>query len=279
MYEVILGGVCLLSAVIAVILVIAEKKKGKEKEAALRESMEEEILKAKEAMLQEKSIRQEFFVNVSHELKTPLTSIKGYTELLAQGFVEEEEEKKEFYRRILKETKNMCELIEDSMEISKLESREVCVKKTQIRLCLLMEEVLDSLRILADQYQVVLHKECEPLTVLADVNQMTILLKNLIVNAIKYNRPGGEVWVHVLKQNSKLMLIVKDNGIGIEEEEQQHIFERFYRVDKGRCKKTGGTGLGLSIVKHIVEYNEGSVELESSLGRGSRFVVWLPIIA
>lgn len=276
MYEVIIGGVWLLSILVTVFVI---RKREKEKELALKESMEKEIAKAKTAMLQEKAIRQEFFVNVTHELKTPLTSIKGYTELLAQGFVEEETEKEEFYKRILTETKNMCELIEDSMEISKLESREVCVKKTQIRLCLLLEEVLDSLQVIADRYQVVLHKECEPLTIQADVNQITVLLKNLIVNAIKYNRPGGEVWVHILKQNSKIMLIVKDNGIGIEEEEQQHIFERFYRVDKGRCKKTGGTGLGLSIVKHIVEYNEGSIELESHFGKGSRFVVWLPMSA
>ena len=276
MYEVIIGGVWLLSILVTVFVI---RKREKEKELALKESMEKEIAKAKTAMLQEKAIRQEFFVNVTHELKTPLTSIKGYTELLAQGFVEEETEKEEFYKRILTETKNMCELIEDSMEISKLEAREVCVKKTQIRLCLLLEEVLDSLQVIADRYQVVLHKECEPLTIQADVNQITVLLKNLIVNAIKYNRPGGEVWVHILRQNNKIMLIVKDNGIGIEEEEQQHIFERFYRVDKGRCKKTGGTGLGLSIVKHIVEYNEGSIELESHFGKGSRFVVWLPMSA
>ena len=276
MYGISLGLGCL---IVFGFTVFWMKKREKERENDLREQMEKEITEAKDAILQQKAIRQEFFVNVSHELKTPLTSIKGYTELLAQGFVTEEAERKEFYRRILKETGNMCELIEDSLEISKLESREANVKKIQIRLCLLLEEVMDSLRIMADRYEVVLHKECEPITVFADINQMTVLLKNLIVNGIKYNRPGGEVWVHALKQNGKLMLIVKDNGIGIEEEEQRHIFERFYRVDKGRCKKTGGTGLGLSIVKHIVEYNVGSIELESHLGKGSRFVVWLPMIA
>lgn len=276
MYGISLGLGCL---IVFGFTVFWMKKREKERENDLREQMEKEITEAKDAILQQKAIRQEFFVNVSHELKTPLTSIKGYTELLAQGFVTEEAERQEFYRRILKETGNMCELIEDSLEISKLESREANVKKIQIRLCLLLEEVMDSLRIMADRYEVVLHKECEPITVFADINQMTVLLKNLIVNGIKYNRPGGEVWVHALKQNGKLMLIVKDNGIGIEEEEQRHIFERFYRVDKGRCKKTGGTGLGLSIVKHIVEYNGGSIELESHLGKGSRFVVWLPMIA
>lgn len=276
MYGISLGLGCL---IVFGFTVFWMKKREKERENDLREQMEKEITEAKDAILQQKAIRQEFFVNASHELKTPLTSIKGYTELLAQGFVTEETERQEFYRRILKETGNMCELIEDSLEISKLESREANVKKIQIRLCLLLEEVMDSLRIMADRYEVVLHKECEPITVFADINQMTVLLKNLIVNGIKYNRPGGEVWVHALKQNGKLMLIVKDNGIGIEEEEQRHIFERFYRVDKGRCKKTGGTGLGLSIVKHIVEYNGGSIELESHLGKGSRFVVWLPMIA
>lgn len=275
MYEINLGLTCLIVFTVTIFLM---KRKEKKREIELKEEMEAEIAKAKEAMLQQKSIRQEFFVNVSHELKTPLTSIRGYTELLAQGFVTDEAEREEFYRRILTETENMCELIADSMEISKLESREVSVKKIQIRFCLLLEEVMDSMRIMADQYQVVLHKECEPVTVLADMNQMTALLKNLIGNGIKYNRPGGEVWVNVLRQNNKLMLIVKDNGIGIEENEQQHIFERFYRVDKGRCKKSGGTGLGLSIVKHIVEYNGGSIELESHPGKGSRFVIWLPIL-
>lgn len=275
MYEINLGLTCLIVFSVTIFLM---KRKEKKREIELKEEMEAEIAKAKEAMLQQKSIRQEFFVNVSHELKTPLTSIRGYTELLAQGFVTDEAEREEFYRRILTETENMCELIADSMEISKLESREVSVKKIQIRFCLLLEEVMDSMRIMADQYQVVLHKECEPVTVLADMNQMTALLKNLIGNGIKYNRPGGEVWVNVLRQNNKLMLIVKDNGIGIEENEQQHIFERFYRVDKGRCKKSGGTGLGLSIVKHIVEYNGGSIELESHPGKGSRFVIWLPIL-
>lgn len=275
MYEINLGLTCLIVFSVTIFLM---KRKEKKREIELKEEMEAEIAKAKEAMLQQKSIRQEFFVNVSHELKTPLTSIRGYTELLAQGFVTDEAEREEFYRRILTETENMCELIADSMEISKLESREVSVKKIQIRFCLLLEEVIDSMRIMADQYQVVLHKECEPVTVLADMNQMTALLKNLIGNGIKYNRPGGEVWVNVLRQNNKLMLIVKDNGIGIEENEQQHIFERFYRVDKGRCKKSGGTGLGLSIVKHIVEYNGGSIELESHPGKGSRFVIWLPIL-
>lgn len=275
MYEINLGLTCLIVFTVTIFLM---KRKEKKREIELKEEMEAEIAKAKEAMLQQKSIRQEFFVNVSHELKTPLTSIRGYTELLAQGFVTDEAEREEFYRRILTETENMCELIADSMEISKLESREVSVKKIQIRFCLLLEEVIDSMRIMADQYQVVLHKECEPVTVLADMNQMTALLKNLIGNGIKYNRPGGEVWVNVLRQNNKLMLIVKDNGIGIEENEQQHIFERFYRVDKGRCKKSGGTGLGLSIVKHIVEYNGGSIELESHPGKGSRFVIWLPIL-
>lgn len=260
-------------------IVFVMKKKEKEREQLLRDEMELEIEKAKKALFHEKSIRQEFFANVSHELKTPLTSIKGYTELLVQGFVKNEEEREEFYKRILAETGNMCDLIEDSLEISRLESREVSLKKTQVRLCILLEEILDSLKMMADKYEVTLHKECEPITVWADVNQMTALLKNLIANGIKYNRPGGEVWVYVLKQNGKLMLIVKDNGIGIEKEEQKHIFERFYRVDKGRCKKTGGTGLGLSIVKHIVEYNEGTIELESSLGKGSRFVVWLPLSA
>lgn len=274
MYEITLAVICMVLVALAVILM---KHREEKEERLFKEQAERELEQARKAMLHEKEIRQEFFVNVSHELKTPITSIKGYTELLVQGFVTKEEEREEFYRRILSETNSMCELIEDSLEISRLESKEVYVKKTLIRVCLLVEEIVESLRPMAEQYHIMLHKECEPITIFADENQLTVLLKNLIGNGIKYNRAGGEVWVHVLKQNGKMMLVVKDNGIGIEEEDQKHIFERFYRVDKGRCKKTGGTGLGLSIVKHIVEYNEGTIEVESKVGKGSRFVVWLPL--
>lgn len=272
-----------LAAVVALIVVAAAiltsvRRSFDIKEKILRKETEREIEEAKTAMLHEKAIRQEFFTNVSHELKTPITSIRGYTELLVQGFVTKEKEREEFYKKILAETRNMCELIEDSLEISRLESKEVNVKKTQIRISVLLAEIVEELKDMAEQYQVTLHKECEPLSYFGDVNQMTVLLKNLIGNGIKYNRPGGEVWIHILRQNGKLMLIVKDNGIGIAKEDRLRIFERFYRVDKGRCKKTGGTGLGLSIVKHIVEYNEGSIEVESSEGKGSRFVVWLPFL-
>lgn len=275
MYEISLIVLCM---VIVGAVITFMRKREKREEQLFRVQTEQELEKARKAMLEEKEIRQEFFVNVSHELKTPITSIKGYSELLAQGFVTTEEEREEFYRRILSEANSMCELIEDSLEISRLESKEVQPKRTTIRVCLLLEEIMDSLRPMAEQYRIVLHKECEPMTIYADVKQMTTLLKNLIANGIKYNRSGGEVWVYALKQNEKMMLVVKDNGIGIGEEDQKHIFERFYRVDKGRSRKTGGTGLGLSIVKHIVKYNGGTIEVESKLGKGSRFVVWLPVI-
>jgi len=122
-----------------------------------------------------------------------------------------------------------------------------------------------------------LHQDCQPIVMQDSVDQLRELLSNLIMNAIKYNRPGGDVWVTIIKQSSEMTITVKDNGIGISEEDKARVFERFYCVDKGRSKKSGGTGLGLSIVKHIVSYHSGTLELESELGRGSTFTIRIPM--
>lgn len=238
--------------------------------------MAAEIRAHMDQLEKEKKIRQEFFSNASHELKTPITSVHGYAELLDQGFIQDEATKKDFYARILRETDNMTNLINDILMISRLETKEAEVTFSTVRMGPLMTEIFESVEPIAADYQVMLHKECSPVSIEASAKQMRELIMNLVSNGIKYNHPGGNVWVEIWSENGKLYIQVKDDGCGISEEEQERIFERFYRVDKGRSKKMGGTGLGLSIVKHIVEYYGGSIRLESSPGRGSCFTVEIP---
>ena len=224
----------------------------------------------------EKNIRQEFFSNASHELKTPITSIRGYAELLDQGFVKDEETQKDFITRILKETENMTGLINDILMISRLETKDAEVTFSRVRINPLLNEIFDSLQPIATEYQVTLHQECEPVILEASIKQLRELLTNLISNGIKYNHPGGEVWVTIARKAENMEIVIKDNGMGISREDQIRVFGRFYRVDKGRSKRSGGTGLGLSIVKHIVEYYEGEIKLESTLGKGSCFTIVIP---
>lgn len=225
----------------------------------------------------EKKIRQEFFSNASHELKTPITAIRGYAELLDNGFVQDEETRKNFIHRILKTTNNMTTLINDILMISRLEAKEAEVTFSMVRINPLLEEIFEAVEPIAAEYQVTLWRECEPLTVEASTKQLRELLMNLISNGIKYNHPGGNVWVNIRSINGRLTIEVKDDGTGISQQDQGRIFERFYRVDKGRSKKMGGTGLGLSIVKHIVEFYEGDIQLKSESGKGSCFIIRIPM--
>lgn len=225
----------------------------------------------------ERLVRQEFFSNASHELKTPLTSIRGYLELLENDMVPNENMRKEFLSRIKKETGNMTNLINDILMISRLETKEAEVVLSEVRVCPLVKEVCKSFEPLAKEYQVTLNMNCRPITMHANVQQLRALITNLISNAIKYNKPKGKVNVTVNSEGKDIIIIVEDTGMGIAEDAQQRVFERFYRVDKGRSKRMGGTGLGLSIVKHIVGYYNGSIELESKVLEGSKFTVRLPL--
>ena len=225
----------------------------------------------------EKQIRQEFFSNASHELKTPITSIQGYAELLESGMIQDENMKLDFARRIKKEAENMTGLINDILMISRLEAKDAEVVFSSVRISVLLDDILDSLKPLAAQCQVFLHADCQPITIEANPQQMKELLNNLITNAVKYNRPGGQVWVQIREQEDAMVVRVKDNGMGIPADSLDRIFERFYRVDKGRSRKQGGTGLGLSIVKHIVSFYRGTIRVSSEIDKGSEFVVELPL--
>ncbi|MBO5292370.1 MAG: two-component sensor histidine kinase [Lachnospiraceae bacterium] len=239
--------------------------------------LSEEIREHISQVEKERRIRQEFFSNASHELKTPITAIKGYAELLDNGFAQDEETKKNFLKRILKTTDNMTNLINDILMISRLEANEIEVTFSEVRMNLLVEDVFEALEPIAADCQITLHRECEPVVMEASAKQMRELLMNLVGNGLKYNQPGGNVWVTVRRLGENLTIEVRDDGVGISEEDQRRIFERFYRVDKGRSRKMGGTGLGLSIVKHIVEYYDGEISLQSKLGEGSTFFVALPM--
>lgn len=225
----------------------------------------------------EKQIRQEFFSNASHELKTPITSVQGYAELLESGIIQEEEQKKEFLNRIKKEAANMNNLINDILMISRLETKEAEVLKNDVRISIVLEDILESLKPLAASHEVFIHLDCKPICIYANSQQMKELFGNLISNAVKYNKPGGEVWVRAREEDQNLIVQVRDNGMGIPKDSLGRIFERFYRVEKGRSKKQGGTGLGLSIVKHIVNFYHGTISVTSELDVGTEFTVKIPI--
>ena len=224
----------------------------------------------------EKMVRQEFFANVSHELKTPITSIRGYIELLENGMATDEKMKKEFMARIKKESQNMANLINDILMISRLETKEAEVIISEVRICPIVNDLIASLKPFTSENNISIDINCKPIILKANEGQIKELFNNLIVNAIKYNKPGGKVNITVSKEGNDAIFIVEDTGVGIPEESKARVFERFYRVDKGRSKKIGGTGLGLSIVKHIVNYYNGSIKLESELGRGSKFTIKSP---
>lgn len=225
----------------------------------------------------EKMIRQEFFSNASHELKTPLTSIRGYVELLENDMANGEVMKKDFLTRIKKESNNMTNLINDILMISRLETKEAEVVIGEVSICPILTEVCSALEPLAKENQVTVRTNCKPIVMTANTQQIRELISNLITNAIKYNKPGGTVDITVTSESKVIIITVADTGVGIPEDSKQRIFERFYRVDKGRSKKVGGTGLGLSIVKHIVNYYDGSIEVESKLNQGSKFTIRLPM--
>ena len=224
----------------------------------------------------EKTIRQEFFSNASHELKTPLTAIRGYAELLQSGMASDTQMQKEFLGRIHSEVEEMTSLINDILMISRLETKELMPTKEMLCVKSVAEEVKKTLKPLADENNVSLEIHCCDEFVYMDRSHLQGILSNLMGNAVKYNRPGGFVQTDITMDSTSLSIRVEDSGIGIAKEDQKRIFERFYRVDKGRSKRVGGTGLGLSIVKHVTEFYGGCVSVESQSGVGSTFLVQLP---
>lgn len=211
--------------------------------------------------------RQDFTANVSHELKTPLTAITGYAELLEGGMVSREQEG-HFYQEIRKNSNRLLALINDIIRLSELDRSEREPAFAEIDLFDTVSECIEGLRIGAGQKEISLEFSGEHCEIWGNKEMIRELTENLVQNGVRYNNPGGKVSVKVIKKD-RPVFIVKDNGIGIPASEQERIFERFYRVDKSRSKETGGTGLGLAIVKHIVELHDAKIVLDSAPGVGT----------
>ena len=228
----------------------------------------ERIREQHEDILAAAKNRQDFTANVSHELKTPLTAISGYAELIENNMVDSDKQVK-FAGDIKKNADRLVVLINDIIRLSELDHSEAGVNFTKQNLYEIARERVELLQNNASKKNVSLMLSGKDITVLSNRGMIIELLDNLIQNAIRYNVAGGRVEVEVAEADNKAVLIVRDTGIGIPEEDRERIFERFYRVDKSRSRETGGTGLGLAIVKHIVELHNGKIELESTLGEGT----------
>ena len=225
-----------------------------------------------ENILMAAKVRQDFTANVSHELKTPLTAISGYAELIENHMVDPAQET-HFAKEIQQNANRLLSLINDIIRLSELDNSENLIHYEQVDLNAIAQECVSNLTVNAEKRGIQLLYEGETCELRADRGMLLELVDNLTANAIRYNNEGGEVHVKVLHENMQPVLIVSDNGIGIPKDQQERIFERFYRVDKSRSKQTGGTGLGLAIVKHIVELHDAQIMVESEPGKGTTMKV------
>jgi len=216
-------------------------------------------------------IRHEFTANVSHELKTPLTSISGYAEMIENGMAKDEDVRR-FAERIRRESNRMLALVSDIITLSELDERQILEQAETVDLYMLAAETVETLKSAAMVRGVSVRLLGGPTPVFGVRTLLSELVYNLLDNAIRYNRDNGTVWVRVADRQ----LSVRDTGIGIPKHHLGRIFERFYRVDKSRSKATGGTGLGLAIVKHICKEHHAKILLESAEGIGTEITVTFP---
>ncbi len=219
-------------------------------------------------------VRKDFVANVSHELRTPLTAILGYAETLLDGALEDSEHNRKFIEIIRAHAERLSSIASDLLALSNLESGKAPAAGEPVSVGAAIETAMRTVETEARQRGVSLIRgKLEEAEVRVERIHLEQVLLNLLTNAVKFNRPGGEVRVEAARAGSKIRITVADTGIGIPSEDLPRIFERFYRVDKGRSREVGGTGLGLSIVKHAAERMDGSVSVESELGKGSTFTL------
>jgi two-component system phosphate regulon sensor histidine kinase PhoR len=220
-------------------------------------------------------MRKDFVANVSHELKTPVTSIKGFTETLMDGAMNNKETLAAFLSIILKESDRLQTLIQELLDLSKIEQQGFRLNIQELDLYVLLKEVITILTGKAQEKNIELDLFCKQNQVIiqGDLDRLKQVFINLIANAITYTPSEGNVKIILLEQGEKVRVHVKDTGIGINKEEIPRIFERFYRVDRARSRNSGGTGLGLAIVKHLVEAHHGNISVRSDLGEGSEFII------
>ena len=220
-------------------------------------------------------MRQDFTANVTHELKTPLTSISGYAELIGSGMTGEKETRR-FAKEIHRNANRLIRLINDILQLSELDTLGTKVEKEPLNLYGMASTCVEMLKIHADPNKVTLRIQGQAAWIEGNRSMIEELLYNLCSNAIRYNKPNGRVEVSVTENENGVLLQVSDTGIGIPQKHQERIFERFYRVDKSRSKERGGTGLGLAIVKHIVAEHEADISLQSEEGVGTTISVLFP---
>jgi two-component system phosphate regulon sensor histidine kinase PhoR len=224
-------------------------------------------------------IRRDFVANVSHELKTPVTSIKGFVETLLDGAMQDPVDSDRFLRIIAKQADRLHAIIEDLLALSKIEQAEetedLTLEPTPLRGVL--ENAIATCQVAAHDRHIVVKLDCQA-ALAARINPLLLeqAVVNLLDNAIKYSEPEHEVCVTGAAHDGEVTISVADHGCGIADEHASRIFERFYRVDRARSRKLGGTGLGLAIVKHIVQAHRGHVSVSSTLGVGSTFTIHLP---
>ncbi|MCY8364586.1 sensory box histidine kinase PhoR, partial [Bacillus spizizenii] len=222
-------------------------------------------------------MRKDFVANVSHELKTPITSIKGFTETLLDGAMEDKEALSEFLSIILKESERLQSLVQDLLDLSKIEQQNFTLSIETFEPAKMLGEIETLLKHKADEKGISLQLNLpkDPLYVSGDPYRLKQVFLNLVNNALTYTPEGGSVAINVTPREKDIQIEVADSGIGIQKEEIPRIFERFYRVDKDRSRNSGGTGLGLAIVKHLIEAHEGKIDVKSEPGRGTVFTVTL----
>ncbi|MGN0353083.1 MAG: ATP-binding protein [Roseburia sp.] len=223
-------------------------------------------------ILENAQMRQEFTANVSHELKTPLTAISGYAELIESGMTNEEDTA-HFASEIHRSAERLQALINDIIKLSELDSDDHRMETEPLELAEMVTDCIHNLAISAEKQEVTLLQSGSPVVITGNRTLIEEVLYNLCSNAIRYNKKGGNVTIYTGMKDGHAVLSVKDTGIGIPKEHQARIFERFYRVDKSRSKSTGGTGLGLAIVKHIIAQHNAQIQLTSEEGIGTEIKV------
>lgn len=224
------------------------------------------------------NIRTDFAANISHELRTPITALKGFSETLLDGAMYDEEVLNEFLGIMLKESTRLDSMVQDILQLSKLEGGRERASAEWINIRTIVEDVFQILQQKIELKNISCSiEEDEPVSIYANRNHLKQILMNLIANAISYTPANGRVIIDLDQVGDEVKIQVIDNGIGMPEEDQLRIFERFYRVDKARSRNSGGTGLGLSIVKWVTDNMNGQLELFSEVNVGTTFVIWLPV--
>jgi two-component system, OmpR family, phosphate regulon sensor histidine kinase PhoR len=223
--------------------------------------------------------RRDFVANISHEFRTPLTAIQGFAETLLEGALEDSSNSRRFIEIIHEHALRLGRLTDDLLKLARIEAGQLHLELQPVTVTSIVDPCVETTRVKASQKGLVLESEyaSDLPTFRGDLRLLHDVLQNLLDNAVRYSSPGGRIVIGAMVKNNQLVFSVSDTGIGIPKADQDRIFERFYRTDAARSRESGGTGLGLSIAKHLVEAHGGRIQVESEVGRGSTFSVFLPV--